>query len=216
MKPHSSLALVAALSVLAMPAAPAALVLVDLSDNGGSAAGWDVFTTNVTDAAVTDQNSIDNDVTLTITGLGGENNLGAPGTSATIDGVTVPLEARDDYVWGAVNGGTALFEFKNLDAGIYSVSVFEGRTSDGNQVGRIWAGTAGDDPGSENTGNFAGGSSTLTVTIGAGDSLFYVHQEDNTGGTSGLIVNPIPEPSAAILLSLGGLALLRRRRACCG
>jgi len=64
MKPHSSLALVAALSIFAMPAASAALVLIDMSDNNGSAVGWDVFSSSVTDAAVTDQNSIDNDVTL--------------------------------------------------------------------------------------------------------------------------------------------------------
>jgi hypothetical protein len=80
------------------------------------------------------------------------------------------------------------------------------------QFGRIWAGTLGDDPGSENTGDYGFGSSTVGVTVGAGDSLFYVHQEDNAGGTSGLIVNPVPEPSSAALLGLGGLALILRRR----
>jgi hypothetical protein len=216
MKPHSSLALAAALSVFAMPAAPAALLLIDFGSAGGSAAGWDVFTTSVTDASVTDQNSVDNDVTLSIGALGGTGTTGAGDTAGgtPIDGITVPSAAWDDYFWGPVNGGTVLFEIKNLDAGDYNVSVFMGRNN--SQFGRIWAGAIGDDPGSENTGDFGGGSSTVAVTVGGGDSLFYIHQEDNTGGTSGLIVNPIPEPSAAVLLGLAGLGLLRRRRACRG
>lgn len=201
-------ALTAALSVLAMPTASAAMVLIDMSDNNGSAAGWDVFSADVTDAAVTDQNSIDNDVTLSITGIGGEGTAGAPGTSATIDTITVPKEARDDYAWGTGGNTNILFEFKNLDAGIYNVSVFEGR-NDGDQRGKIWVGT---EPGAENTGNFSGGSSTLAVTVGTGQSLFYLHLEDNAGGTSGIIVNPVPEPSSVALLGLGGLALILRRR----
>lgn len=203
-------ALTAALSVLAMPAAPAALLLVDFSSGGGSAAGWDVFTTSVTDAAVTDQNSIDNDVTLSIGAIGGLGNIPGVAGGTPIDGISVPSEAWDDYIWGPGNGSEILFEIKNLDAGDYNVSVFMGRNN--TQFGRIWAGTLGDDPGSENTGDYGFGSSTVGVTVGAGDSLFYVHQEDNTGGTSGIIVNPIPEPSSAALLGLGGLALILRRR----
>jgi hypothetical protein len=202
--------LTAALSILAMPAAPAALLLIDLG--GTTAAGWDVFTTSVTDASVTDVNSVDNDVTLSIGAIGGTGTTGAGDTAdgTLIDGISVPSEAWDDYFWGPVNGGTVLFEIKNLDAGDYNVSVFMGRNND--QFGRIWTGTLGDDPGSENTGDYGFGSSTVAVTVGAGDSLFYIHQEDNSGGTSGLIVNPIPEPSSAALLGLGGLALILRRR----
>ncbi|MDB4500917.1 PEP-CTERM sorting domain-containing protein [Akkermansiaceae bacterium] len=220
MKPHSSLALVTALSVLVMPAAPAALLVIDLGANSGSAAGWDVFSSSVTDAAVTDQNAVDNDVTLSITGILGNNNP-SPAGATTVDGVTVPLEANNDYVWGdnQGHGGSILFEFKNLDAGSYNVSVFAGRTNDANQEGTIWIGAIGDEP-AQNTGNFANSSSTLAVSIGASDSLFYRHSPgtDWVGGTSGIIVNPVlvPEPSAAVLLSIAGLGLLRRRRVCRG
>ena len=205
-------ALTAALTVLTMPAASAAMVQIDLSTKSGSAAGWDVFSADVTDAAVTDQNAVDNDVTLTITGIAGVGNNGAPGTGATIDTFTVPKEARDDYVWGS-NPGSILFEFKNLDAGSYNVSVFEGHTADLNQEGALWVGLVGDEP-AQNTGNYAGGDSTVEVTVGAGDSLFFRHfpGADWTGGTSGIIVNPIPEPSTTALLGLGGLALILRRR----
>ncbi len=118
MKPHSSLALVAALSVFAMPAAPAALLLIDLAANSGSAAGWDVFSTSVTNAAVTDQNAVDNDVTLTISGIQGTNNPSGAG-AATVDGITVPLEANNDYVWGDSqgNGGSILFEIQESGRG---------------------------------------------------------------------------------------------------
>ncbi len=204
-------ALAASLSVLAMPAASAALVQIDLATNSGSAAGWDVFSADVTDAAVTDQNAVDNDVTMSITGIQGTNNPSGAGAT-TVDGMTVPLEANNDYVWGN-NPGSILFEFKNLDAGNYNVSVFAGRTNDPNQEGTIWVGAVGDEPG-QNTGDFANSSSTLSVSIGASDSLFYRHfpGADWAGGTSGLIVNPVPEPSSAALLGLGGLALILRRR----
>jgi uncharacterized protein (DUF2141 family) len=185
---HFAVAL-SAVSILAMSTATwAGQFRIDLGSSGGSAAGWDVFTTSVTDASVTDVNSVDNDVTLSIGALGGTGTTGAGDTAGgtPIDGITVPSAAWDDYFWGPVNGGTVLFELKNLDAGDYNVSVFMGRNN--SQFGRIWAGTLGDDPGSENTGDYGFGSSTLAVTVGAGDSLFYVHQEDNTGGTSGLIV----------------------------
>ncbi len=168
-----------------------ALFLIDLSDFEGSAEGWDVITTNVEDAPVTDSLGFDNDVTVTITGLGDQNNLAPPADPALIDGVTVPLETFRDYVWGADGpGSTALFEFQGLDAGTYNVSVFEGRTSDSNrQFGKIWAGSIGDEPEEENTGDFAGATATLIgLEIGERDSLFYQHQEDDIGGTSGLII----------------------------
>lgn len=202
--------LTAALSALAMPAASAALLQIDLGSSGGSATGWDVFTTSVTDASVTDVNSVDNDVTLSIGAIGGLGNVAGVAGGTPIDGINVASEAWDDYIWGPGNGSEILFELKNLDAGDYNVSVFMGRNN--TQFGRIWAGTLGDDPGSENTGDYGFGSSTVGVTVGAGDSLFYVHQEDNTGGTSGIIVNPVPEPSSVALLGLGGLALILRRR----
>jgi hypothetical protein len=182
-----TLALVALISMVSANA-QAALISefrIDLSDNAGSDAGWDLFTVNGGATLITDQTGDDNDVTLTITsdtaGIS-ENAVGSPGATV-VDGVVVPEEVNDDYNWSGGAAGTyALFEFVNLDAGTYNVSVFEGRTSDGNgQFGTFWVGTVGDDPGSQNTGDYAGGSSTLSgLTIGAGDSLFFRHLEDFT------------------------------------
>ena len=205
--------------VLAMAgAAQAGMFKIDLSDDLGSATNWDVFPADVIDTGITDwSGGGDDDVTLSITGIFGEGTSGAPGTSATVDGVTVPKEARDDYVWGGTNdpSNSIVFEFKNLDPGTYNVSVFEGRTTDSNgQSGTIWVGGIGDKPGATNTGNFAGSSATITgLTISAGDSLFYNQYEDGTGGTSGLIVQ-IPEPATMALFGIAcmGQLFLRRRR----
>ena len=210
--------IVAAITALTFAgAANATLLKIDLADDLGSAANWDVFTSDVGDTFITDwSGGGDNDVTLSITGMLGEGTSGAPGTSATIDGVSVPKEARDDYAWGGTNdpSNSIIFKFINLDPGTYDVSVFEGRDTDSNgQNGTIWVGTLGDKPAATNTGNFAGSSATITgLTISAGDSLFYAHYEDGTGGTSGLIVQEVPEPATMSLLALGGLAILKRRR----
>ena len=194
--------------VLAMGgAAQAGLFRIDLSDDGGSASGWDVFTQDGAARAITDwSGGGDNDVTLTITNFTGEGAADPPNSGATVDTVTVPKEVRDDYLWGGFNPANIIFKFENLDPGTYNVSVLEGRTTDSSQFGTIWAGAVGDDPGSENTGNFAGASSTVGLPIEAGDSLFYRHLEDGTGGTSGIIVRSVPDdiiPEPATMCALG-------------
>ena len=51
-----------------------------------------------------------------------------------------------------------------------------------------------DEPAEENTGNFAQGHSTVRVVVEDGDTLWYRHLEDNTGGLSGFIINGVSEP----------------------
>jgi hypothetical protein len=204
------------------PSAQAGQFLIDLGGDTdgagkGEAAGWDVFTSAQVGLggtwAVTDTLGSDTDVTLTITSSGG-NGQGA-GVNGhdndplpPIDGVTVPIEASDDYFFNSGSAaGSLLFEFKNLDAGTYNVSVFEGRLSDNNgQFGTIWSGVVDDEPGATNTGNYSpdGGSpATLTdITIDTGESVFFRHFDDDTGGTSGIIVRQIPEPSALAITSI--------------
>ncbi len=115
------------------------------------------------------------------------NNPAPPGESAIYDGIVVPVEARDDYLFKNVDtaGTEARMRIDGLSAGTYNVTVFEGRTTDARQVAKIWV---GEEPADENTGDFAGGSATVTVVVGAGDPLWYKHLEDNSGGISGMII----------------------------
>jgi len=73
-----------------------------------------------------------------------------------------------------------------LPAGTYNVTVFEGRTTDDNQSGKIWSGDS--ELAESNTGNFAGGSGTVEVVVSSGQAVWYKHLEDNTGGVSGMII----------------------------
>ena len=80
----------------------------------------------------------------------------------------------------------ARMRIDGLPAGTYNVTVFEGRTTDDNQSGKIWSGDS--EPAESNTGNFAGGSGTVEVVVSSGQSVWYKHLEDNTGGVSGMII----------------------------
>ncbi len=195
------LAMAAMVVVLVMPA-EAGTFLIDCGNT--AATGWDSFNSSVGDTAITDTNGVDNDVTLSIGAIGGNGNVPGVAGGTAVDGISVPSQAWDDYIWGPGNGSEILFEFKNLDAGDYNVSIFLGRNN--TQHGRVWVGTIGDDPGaggSGDTGDFGFGSQTIALTVSAGQSLFYVHEEDNTGGTSGIIVRqtaaaPVPTPGTLI------------------
>ena len=118
------------------------------------------------------------------------NNPAPPGEAATYDGIEVPQEARDDYLFKIDDtaGTEARMRIDGLPTGLYNVTAFEGRTTDANQVAKIWV---GDEPAEENTGSFAGGSATVTVSVADGESLWYKHLEDNSGGISGMIIRPV-------------------------
>ena len=198
--------------------------LIDFAGNGanssGGAAGWDVLDNLVQDTPypLTDlSGGGDDDVILTAIDDGfNPNNPAPPGVDATYDGILVPKEARDDYLFKIDDtaGTSARIKIENLDAGQYNITVFEGRQTDPTQFAKIWVGDASGsgEPAVENTGNFAQGSATVGVDISAGDTLWYRHLEDNTGGISGMIINVVPEPSASVLLILGILPLLTYRR----
>ncbi|MCA9216021.1 MAG: PEP-CTERM sorting domain-containing protein [Planctomycetales bacterium] len=219
-------ALFCAASVLLASSAQAGQFLLDFNGDGansaGAAAGWDAFN----DIAVNQPYTLtdrsgggDNDVTLTaVDDSFSPNNPAGPGTDFVFDGIAVPKEAVDDYLFKTDDtaGTTARLRIDNLDAGVYNVTLFEGRTTDPSQFAKLWV---GDDsgsgiPASENTGNFAQGSSTVQLAIGAGDTLWYQHLEDNTGGISGMIINQVPEPSSLVLVAVGlmSFGLVRRRR----
>jgi hypothetical protein len=162
----------------------------------------------------------DNDVTLTIlddraraerldpenppyaVGMN-SNNVSHPERPVVYDGIPIPLIVRDDYLWRDPDrpGTQIFFRFANLDPGEYDVTVFEGRTTDFEQYGKIWVDDAsgGKEPSEQNTGNFAawnadeevalnGNPQTVTVRVRSGEYLWYAHMEDGTGGISGMII----------------------------
>jgi hypothetical protein len=203
------------------------LFLIDLAAEGanssGATPGWDSIDNLEVNQAVmlTDRSGGgDNDVTITALDDGFDpNNPAPPGTPATYDGILVPATARDDYLFKIDDtaGTTARLRIDNLDPGEYNVTVFEGRTTDPSQFATIWVGdtNGSNEPLDQNTGNFAGDHSTVSVTINAGETLWYRHLEDNTGGLSGMIIRTtaIPEPSSLIACGIMVTCGLLRRRA---
>ncbi len=123
----------------------------------------------------------------------GPNNTAGPGMPSTIAGVNVPANVLDDYLDknNDTVGTSALMRIDGLQAGEWDITVFEGRTNDPSQFAKIWAGDLGDEPVEANTTSFSmGASSTVSVTVAAGDPVFYRHLEDGTGGISGMIIQP--------------------------
>ncbi|MDA7624727.1 hypothetical protein N8697_00995, partial [bacterium] len=177
------------------PAPTLASFLIDFGGTAANSAGaspdpWISLDNLVMDEAA----DLGGGVTITALDDGfNPNNPAQPGEDADHDGVVVPQEARNDYFFKITDtaGTTARMRIDGLPAGVYNVTVFEGRTTDGNQVAKIWT---GEEPEEENTGNFAQGSATVEVNVIAGESLWYMHLEDNTGGVSGMIIRKTSEP----------------------
>ena len=122
----------------------------------------------------------------------------------------VPQAVKDDYLDRSPDtaGSELLFRFSNLNPGRYNVTVFEGRTTDGNgQYGRVWVDDVNgkNGPAQQNTGDFAGtrdeggtrvavpegNPRTISVDLAAGQYLWYAHMEDNSGGFSGIIIQSV-------------------------
>ncbi len=195
----------------------AGLFKLDFSILQGEAEGWDIIDPISADEEcifdggpspcsifpLTDRSGNDDDVTLEVLEVpfAGNNpeHLAEP---QVYDDVDVPLEALGDYHYRNPDtaGSSAPFRFSNLNPGEYRVTVFEGRTTDGNgQFAKVWSGDAdgSNEPGEpgahegQNTGDFAAGSATLELNIGEGQFLWYRHLEDNSGGISGIIIRQL-------------------------
>ena len=122
------------------------------------------------------------------------NNPAPPNEDAEYDGIVVPQEARNDYLFKITDtaGTEARMQIDGLPAGKYNITLFEGRTSDAAQFAKVWVGD--DEPEGENTGDFAKGSATVEVTVAGGQALWYKHLEDNSGGISGIIIRQTSAP----------------------
>jgi len=185
------------------PGGAGAVILIDFAGTGANSAGaspdpWISINNLVKDVAV----DLGGGVTITALDDGfNPNNPAQPGEGAEYDGVSVPQEARNDYLFKIADaaGTTARMRIDGLAAGTYNVTVFEGRTTDASQFAKIWT---GEEPATENTGDFAKGSATVEVTVGAGEPLWYMHLEDGSGGISGMIIRQTSKGSAAPTISL--------------
>jgi hypothetical protein len=185
------------------PGGAGAVILIDFAGTGANSAGaspdpWISINNLVKDVAV----DLGGGVTITALDDGfNPNNPAQPGEGAEYDGVSVPQEARNDYLFKIADaaGTTARMRIDGLAAGTYNVTVFEGRTTDASQFAKIWT---GEEPATENTGDFAKGSATVEVTVGAGESLWYMHLEDGSGGVSGMIIRQTSKGSAAPTISV--------------
>jgi len=134
------------------------------------------------------------------------NNPTKEGVSAVYDGIVVPAVVKDDYSYRLPDtaGSELLMRFDNLNPGNYNVTVFEGRTTDASRYGKVWVDDINgkNEPASQNTGNYSGENSagapiplgqprTVTVTLKAGEYLWFAEMEDNSGGISGMIVRSV-------------------------
>jgi hypothetical protein len=174
---------------------PQTTYLLDFGNGGGNANGTAEGWTAIENLVQDEAQSIGGRVTIIALDDGfNPNNTAAPGTGATLDGIEVPAEVRDDYFFkiNDAAGTEARIRIDGLPTGTYSVTLFEGRTSDANQVAKLWV---GEEPAAENTGSFANGSVTLEVTVVAGEPLWYKHLEDNSGGISGMIIRGLGDPA---------------------
>ncbi|HIL69260.1 MAG TPA: hypothetical protein EYG38_05365, partial [Verrucomicrobia bacterium] len=168
----------------------------------------------------------DSDVTLTIIdneplsadmGFGSigmiGNNPVPQNIDVNYDSINVPAVVKDDYLYRNPDtaGSELLFRFANLDPGTYNVTVFEGRTTDASQFGRLWIGdiNGSNEPTEQNTGDFSGtdvegavvpegNPKTITFDIADGEYLWYAHMEDNSGGISGMIIRPLPAANTGL------------------
>jgi len=144
------------------------------------------------------------------------NNPTKEGIATIYDGVLVPASVKDDYLYRNPDtaGTESLMRFAGLKPGNYNVTVFEGRTTDGNgRHGKVWVDDINGkkEPAAQNTGNYSGVADdgtvqpfgqprTVTVSIKSGDYLWFAEMEDNSGGVSGIIIRGLPAVAPAIEL----------------
>jgi len=145
------------------------------------------------------------------------NNPTKEGLAAAYDGVVVPAVVKDDYLYRNPDtaGSEVLMRFANLNPGTYNVTVFEGRTTDANgRYGKVWVDDINGkkEPAEQNTGNYSGVNAgglpvplgqprTVTVTVKAGEYLWFAEMEDNSGGISGMIVRSVDAPPPPVDVS---------------
>jgi len=194
--------------------ANAAIALIDFSDNVSASAGWDVIGASgaVGDGADVTATTLSTGWTLALDftqdttfaiGYGGAGINGAAG--ATIS----EANAIADGIYNQGGSSTVTLNFAGLTAGAtYDFIAHTGRAGGG----------ANATVGGETSTWVAGGGQELSFSqtaSGTGTLSFDFTSAGNNATLNALTIAdaaPIPEPSSTVLLGLGGLALILRRR----
>lgn len=162
----------------------------------------------------------------------GNANEGTTSTSTiTFDGGTSPATGTDVVMgarfgaWAASEDNAATFTFNDLGAGTHTVSVFVSHSANNRIFDMDYTVTASDGNLTANTvsnsvssGELQSTYEIIFSTTDASADLELVWNSTSggtgTGYIGGYLVEtiPVPEPSSAALLGLGGLALILRRR----
>jgi hypothetical protein len=177
-----------------------------------------------------------NGVTFTGTGTGGVSDLGGGnvtvanpdnGTNANFSNQGGSLGSLLDSAFWAFNGagqGTTTISLNNLTAGsTYEVQVFSSDTRGSrNSDVEIYTGTADEYVSTVGNGSAGSGGGDGVVLTGSfvptGSSVSFTYNYDGLSGNANYnaiqlrLIQSVPEPGTAVILGLGGLGLLIRRR----
>jgi len=204
------------------------VIRLDYDTNGDSGADWNAVTTAGTvsnpfyEQGGTTNNYITSDVTLSYSGMTSSAVVNNAASTHSIYG--------DQLNFTVASGGTATFTFANLDDNwLYNLQVRLGEQGDANDAGDIWTINGQDLTVNDLTSNNQNAnynnlynldnSIGLIGTDGSGNISFTFTDgsNDGEGFVGGFFLQarevvPVPEPSSAALLGLGGLSLIVRRR----
>jgi len=206
------------------------VIAVDLSDVGGSATNFNVFTSNTTipvnSVNLFNRAGTADGVSLTISGASFNNDTASDGWGGTAADPYYNVDAND-AAFETGTGGLS-FTFAGLNTSLsYNVRVY---SLISNQAGRTNIFTLTNGAGTETVTN-SNGTRWNAATLAAANMVFNNVSPDNLGNIfltvtdndanhnvsflNAVVLEVVPEPSTAMLLGAGmGMLLLKRRRSC--
>jgi len=217
----TTIKIIAALTTLGLGSAAQAAILVDFAGTGTNAASagsdggnyWTTVANNTATDLRDTSDGLDSGWNLTVTFTG--STVGFGGTGINGDGDAAPFDQSFAIIDGlfARNASYAILTFDGLSANTtYGFRTYTDRAS-GFKTGLMntTTGTAGP----TNLDLLEDTVTSFSVT--SDDSGVIALKWESKGGSNNSVLNaievePVPEPSSAALLGLGGLALIFRRR----
>ncbi|MFP4053926.1 MAG: PEP-CTERM sorting domain-containing protein [Phycisphaerae bacterium] len=234
------LAVVAVTCVLAASAQADVIYLVDVGDAGGSPteAGWNTVSliqagipaNSAADQTLTAVNGVDT-IGLTDMAVSSSDRGFSSSNSIDIAPDWVTEDAANDFEWLFDNNGDGTvqlsFNLSGLDTtpGVtYTVEIWSARANNSSSFVDVTIDGAFSDGGLSNDFNWGNEGLTGKDANGTADVLTWSNLAASDGdltvnivgtdrlGVNAMRITQIPEPATMALLSLGGLAVLKRRR----